>query len=476
MRGFIAGLVVLGACAAEPTARTVSTGDAAAGPEDAGLDRDAGPPRVRPDGGPILPPSDDTLELPYGAPAVTVALLGEASLGVLDVQLSVDTSKSIDREIDELQRDLTGRILPELRAVVSELSVGVSRFEDFPLPPFGNAESRGQRADRPFELLTPITSNEAQIAEAVASLDRPLGIGGDIPEAGAEALYQIATGAGFAVGREELIEPWDRKPAVGGGDVGGVGFRAGALHVVLHVTDAPTHLPSDYDEFFPGTRSLEEAAEALQAIDARVVGIVSGACARRGRPCNAGPVAQARRELEYLAFTTGAVTDPVGGACPHGVDGAEHDPYEGVCPLVFDASDAGEGIARTFTDAVATLVDGIRFERVTAFAADDPLGFVQAVRPVAHGDDAPEIADLLPRGAPDGEPDTFVDVRFAAPLEFEVTLRNERLAPRATAQSFRVVLRILGDDLIVRERTLRVVVPAGELPIPDPSSDQDGGR
>jgi hypothetical protein len=35
-----------------------------------------------------------------------------------------------------------------------------------------------------------------------------------------------------------------------------------------------------------------------------------------------------------------------------------------------------------------------------------------------------------------------------------------------------VVLQILGDGLIVEERTLRIVVPAGELPGPD----EDAGR
>ena len=138
---------------------------------------------------------------------------------------------------------------------------------------------------------------------------------------------------------------------------------------MLHITDAPTHQPIEYEDFFPGTHTLEEAATALQAIDARAISIVSGACARRSVPCNEGPTVRARDELERLALTTGAFTDVEdNGECPHGIDGAAPEPREDVCPLVFDVSDEGEGLAETFTTAITTLVDGIRFERVTAVA------------------------------------------------------------------------------------------------------------
>jgi hypothetical protein len=474
MRCLLPGLLlmVLGACADDPARATVSVGDGGLDPEDAGSGgRDGGRPSIRPDGGPDLPPSDEMLELPFGGPARVYELSGSASLGVLDLHLSIDTSGSMDREIDELQASLADDILPALRELVPELSVGVSRFEDFPLEPFGSPARSGARADRPYQLLTAITSDVQTIVDAVRRLDAPLGVGGDTEESGAEALFQIATGVGYAVGREELIEPFEGVAEPGGGTIGGVGFRSGALRVVLHVTDAPTHTPIGYEDWFPGTRTLEEAIAALSAIDVRAMSIVSGACARGGVPCNEGPVRRARRELEHLAFTTGAFTEPVDGECPHGIEGAPHPTHEEVCPLVFDVSDHGDGLAETFTSGLITLIEGVRFARVTAIAADDPLGFVKSILPVAS-DDSPEIEDLLPSGEPDGEPDTFVDARGGASLTFAVTLQNERLAPREQAQSFRVVLRILADDLIVAERTLRIVVPAGSLPV----TDDDAGR
>lgn len=473
------GLTLLSVCAAacgdDDAVPSVSTGDGGDEDEDGGRS-DAGPPSPRPDGGSILPPADSELELPFQGPTQTFQLSGEASLGMLDVHLSVDTSASIDSEIDELQDALDDEILPDLRDVVPALCVGVSRFEDFPRPPFGNTKTSAHRADRPYELLTAITSSRSAIAAAVSKLDLPLGIGGDTPEAGAEALYQIATGEGYELNDRAVIKPFDGDAAHGGGEIGGVGFRPGALHVVLHITDAPAHTPADYEADFPDTHSLDDAAKALVAIDARVVSIVSSVCEKedRGDSCDDRFPFEARRELEKLAYETGAVTAPDDDdECPTGIEGAAHEPYEGVCPLVFDVTDQGDGLVESFTSAITTLVNDIRFSRVVGVAANDPLGLVESIRPIAVSDEAPEIADLLPSGAPDGRPDTFVNARAGAPIVFEVRLRNVRLPPRDEPQVFRVVLQIRGDDLIVDEQTLRITVPAGTLP---PPPDEDAGR
>jgi hypothetical protein len=468
------GLVAQGmwACASEPPLQTLSTGDASQSTDDAG-GLDASVPSPRPDGGPRLPLSDELIELPFGAEPAFYRIDGEAALGVLDLHLSIDTTASIGAEIDELRRSLGREILPGLRDRVPDVSVGVSRFEDFPAPPFGTEGVTNRvRADTPFELLSPITSDIRSAESAVVALGA-LGFGGDIQESGAEALWQIATGEGYEHGRKTLIEPFEARAEVGGGVIGGVGFREGALHVVLHVTDAPTQTPETYGNKFPGTHDLDQAADALNAISARVVSIVSGACEARDDDCDETHHASARAELEQLAIATSASTAADGDTCPHGLQGEDIPARDGRCPLVFDVSDEGEGLPETLVTAIVTLVEGIRFARVTAIAADDPLRLVERITPLAarrNGESSPEIADLLPSGVPDGVPDTFVDARAGAPLEFEVSLRNSRLAPRDVPQSFRIVLRILGDDLILEERTLRVVVPAGALP------EDDAGR
>ncbi|MDQ3037757.1 MAG: hypothetical protein M3Y87_35515, partial [Myxococcota bacterium] len=220
----------------------------------------------RPDGGPRLPSADLEVTLPYRGPEVRLPLEVGADLGTLDVFLSIDTTGSFGGEIDALQRDLIDRIVPALASRVPDVALGVGRFEDFPVGPFGS------EGDAPFDLVSAVTTDLGRVGSAVASLDDPLGLGGDGPESGAEALWQIATGAGYSHGGVSYVAPYRGDAAPGGGTIGGVGFREGALRVVVHVTDAPSHGPSDYASSFPGTHSLEQAAEALRGIDARVIG------------------------------------------------------------------------------------------------------------------------------------------------------------------------------------------------------------
>jgi hypothetical protein len=462
------------ACSEEPRATVdVSAVDAGREPLDGGGSMPGSSPR--PDGDPILPPTDARVIVAFGAKAVRHLVDVEADPGVLDLQFSIDTTGSMGPEIHELQRDLERKLVPEIRGRVPSVNFGVSKFADFPETPFGALDEANQ-PDQPFVLLAPITADVSRAATAVAALDQPLGNGGDVAEAGAEALWQIATGKGYAVGGRRWIKAFDRAGTRASGDIGGVGFREGALRVVLHVTDAPSHVPSDYGREFPGTHDMAEAGEALQDIDAKLVAIVAGACDATSPMCDEEQHRKTRAELERLAITTGALGPaPVDDRCPTGVGGAEVPSRDDKCPLVFDVDAHGAGLADTLIDAIADLVDGIRFDAVTGSASDDPIGFVAGVVPVADDDDdAPEVADLLPQAKPDGDADSFIHVRARTKLRFAVELRNRVIAPTDVDQLFRVVVQIKGDGLILREQTLRVVVPKGTSLAPAPSDD-DGG-
>jgi hypothetical protein len=431
----------------------------------------------RPDGGAILPAADEEVVLPFYGPPISRRITIKADPGLLDVHFSVDGTSSITDEINELQMALDRKVVPQLEARVANVSFGVSRFEDFAEPPFGAP------GDQPFLLLTPITSEVTVVSSAVARLDQPLGDGGDVPEAGAEALWQIATGKGYTLAGRQLIAAYDGKAAVGGGKGGGVGFRDGALRVVLHITDAPSHTPADYGGAFPQTHSLSEAGQALHAIGAKLIGIVSGACsdATPKLGCDAKLHAQARSDLEQIAVLTGALgMPPSSGMCPNGVGGKPLPSVDDLCPLVFDVDPAGGGLSDALLDAIVGLVDGTRFERVSAEPSEDPIGFVKDVVPVQvtqsdSSEPPPTIADLLPEPKPDGRPDSFVQVRSRADLAFDVELRNDRIAPSEVDQVFRAVVRIAGDGVILEERTLRIRVPAADRLVPA-NDDHDAGR
>ncbi|HJL14570.1 MAG TPA: hypothetical protein RMH99_02870, partial [Sandaracinaceae bacterium LLY-WYZ-13_1] len=285
---WLAAVVALACSGRPPPAPGQDTGVEPA--RDAGPGFDAGSPRLpgRPDGGPRLPSVDREIVLPYLGDAVQEELAVEGEVGTLDVFFSIDTTGSFGGEIDNLQADLRSRILPGLRDRVADVAFGVGRFEDFPASPFGAPD------DRPFRLLSGVTSDETRVSNAVASLDQPLGNGGDVPESGAEALWQIATGEGYG----SVIEPYDGVALRGGGDLGGVGFRADALRVVVHVTDAPTHGPASYGARFEDTHDVSEAIDAMNERGVYGLGIASGEAARP--------------YLERVALGTGAAVEPDG--------------------------------------------------------------------------------------------------------------------------------------------------------------------
>ncbi|HEX7481400.1 MAG TPA: hypothetical protein VF331_26590 [Polyangiales bacterium] len=415
---------------------------------------------------PVWPPAELEVAVPYRAGDVLALLRMAANPGQLDLQMNIDTTSSMSKEIDALQSELRGSLVPMLAARVDHASFGVSSFEDFPVPPFG------ADTDHAFRLLSPITDDVSAVENAVAKLDQPLGGGGDNDEAGSAALYQIATGAGYTAAGTSLIERFAGPAASGGGTLGGVGFREHSLHVVLHATDALAHTADDYAAGgLPDVHGMPDAIAALRALPAQVIAIMSTSCTDDA--CRQSDrYVQLRTQLSELALGTGATMPPSSGQCPTGIGGASLPTYQNTCPLVFDVKSNGEGLAGTVIDSVIGLIDGLRFSEVHAEVSADPLGFVQDIEaqqvPQAKGAEAPRVEDRLPARKPDGRPDTFVDVRQSSQLGFAVRLRNDRLAPSDLPQRFRVMLRIVGDGVVLQERTLRIVVPAR-------NSDGDGG-
>lgn len=423
------------ACAEERPAAPSTRGrdDDGGSRSDPFSDRATGPPGM---GGEIPGP---TITLPYGAAPVAEELRARAEARALDVHFSVDATRSFSGEIEAMQRTLEDDVIPALRRRVDDVAIGVSRFGDFPIEPFGTRE------DSPYELLTPITDDRGDVGEAIEQLGRSLARGGDEREAGAESLWQLATGEGLVVDGETLIEPAE----VVRGRLGGAAFRPDALHVVVRVTDADTHSPRSYGAHVPGTHGLGDATRALAALPARLIGIASHPAARP--------------HLEHLAFGTGAVVPPDDGTCATGIGGAAREPREEGCPLVFDVAPDGSGLADTVVDAMLELLEGAAFDRVFALAVQDPHDFVQAIEAVsAYHPDAedPLRRDLHPAG--DGIEDTFEDVRPGARLRFRIHLQNRSVRPAGGAQRFPLRIRVVGDAAVLLEHELWARVPGAD--------------
>lgn len=395
------------------------------------------------------PAYDVTMVLPFRGPAQTLELAVEPRAGRLDVMLSIDTTGSFMGEINNLKSTLNSTIIPGLRARVSDLAMGVARFADFPVAPYGRT------TDRTYDLLTPITADLSAVTRGVGALE--LQNGGDPPEAWAEALFQIATGAGLngvsvATGNIAPFTP----PAgtVPGSQPGGVGFRAGAARVVINVTDAPAHEPDDYALRIAGTHSTAQAAEAMRRVGARLIGIASGEAARP--------------QMEAIALATGAVVPPTGGGCPTGVAHATRAPLRGTCPLVFDIDDNGSGLGDTLVDAILRFLDSLAFGAVSGATLGDDRRFVQSIEAVSAqvstGTAQPVREDRAPAGMLDGVPDTFLDVLTRTRLTFRANVRNTQVPQTDFPQLFFVTVQILGDGVVVDTRTIRIIVPEGPKP------------
>ena len=93
---------------------------------------------------PSLPPADVELVLPYFGPEETLERTVRAQPGLMDVHFSVDTTGSFGEEIDALQSDLTGRIVPRVEERVRDVA---SSMRDFSVTAVSSLASHSDLSD-----------------------------------------------------------------------------------------------------------------------------------------------------------------------------------------------------------------------------------------------------------------------------------------------------------------------------------------
>ena len=100
--------------------------------------------------------------LPFEDPAgqQTKPLDFSTDIPALDVFFMMDTTGSMQGEINNLQSALTGTIIPGIENVVSNSQYGAGVFEDFPIDPYGSLMGSdcgiggSSNPDQPFKLFT----------------------------------------------------------------------------------------------------------------------------------------------------------------------------------------------------------------------------------------------------------------------------------------------------------------------------------
>ena len=407
----------------------------------------------------------------------------------LDVFVNMDTTGSMGGPISNLQTTLAGTVIPEIQAAVPDTQFGVGAFEDFPINPFGDDPcfSNGE-PDQPFLLLQPVTPVLADVQAGVQALTNmmgggPIGCGNDGPESHFESLYQIATGEGLMGPAPTNVPPNMR-------GLGGVGYREGAMPVVVSITDAISHdnlAPNlcSGEPTYPSNPMVSAVAhdsqqtlDALGSLCARVVSVV---VSNFSPDC--GPLADA----EMLATETGALIPPEawdlapGGRpdgcaadqCCTGVDGVGVAPDDnGLCPLVYRVNFNGSGLGAGLVDGVQNMAAYATFDvttQVTGVSEDTeglplPPGtntadFILSVTPLAHG------PVPLP-GAPDPTitEDGFLDVIPNTSVTFTVEAFNSFLPQGSQPRLFVAQITVLADgcsDLDTRE--VFILVPPADI-------------
>ncbi len=171
-------------------------------------------------------------------------------------------------------------------------------------------------------------------------------------------------------------------PGLGHGSVGGVGFRASALPIIVHITDAPSHECTDYTAVDPTTDAhcSAETFAALNAIGAKVIAAATYVGTTELDPL--GMVEATNSVVPPCAFD-GSEARTAGrcapGQCCTGSDGAGVAPDgTGGCPLVFSFNGgSGAGLDSSVVSAIDALTQYVSY-RLTAVPRDDPADAVNA--------------------------------------------------------------------------------------------------
>ncbi|MGK4009280.1 VWA domain-containing protein [Sorangium sp. So ce1036] len=403
------------------------------------------------------------------------------SISQADVVFAMDTTASMDGEIRNLTEALQGMI-EELAAAIPSIGIGVTQYRDFPKSPYGVA------GDEPFVLehrVMSVSSLEGR-ASVQSAVDRLVAEGGnDTPESGWEALYQIATGEGTTEGsaRVPAFDPATAPPSVipvgeSVGLLGGVGFRAGSLPIVVMITDVPNHNGTIPAYRYPDIASPDhgEALRAMTRLGGRVIGVVT----------TEDEGDEARADLTAGVLATGSVVPPTAwgpaavrpaacaeGACCTGTNGGGVPAVNDKCPLVFRVSEDGDGLNHAIVRAIEVLTTYVSLD-VSAAAEDDDGDSIDAVSAFIdgivanNGAPAPCAAGLrvVDRNQ-DGVVDTYPNVFPGPTVCFDVIPRENVSVPPTTApQVFTANIAVTGDGVAtLSTRRVFFLVPP-EIPEP----------
>ncbi len=200
---------------------------------------------------------------------VSITLPSSSVNDKVDVALLLDDTGSFSGQWSSVASTFTS-VVDQLQTALptTSLGFGVSMFKDY--GGAWSAQDGDTNTSRPFILDQPIVTAATAggtsalgtlVSNAVGLADQLPGSGGDGPETDLEGLSQLATGTGLdgngngstldsgpagALATQENpgvsgdVPPFSSNVALTSGTLGGIGWRPGALHLVIVATDTGT--------------------------------------------------------------------------------------------------------------------------------------------------------------------------------------------------------------------------------------------
>jgi hypothetical protein len=422
---------------------------------------------------------DFFFELPYLGPEQSDELAFGTEPGALDVVFNMDTSASMGGAIDNLRSGLAGTIAPGVRSLLPDTAFAVTEFRDYPQPDFliffTCSGAPGSQPNFPFRLLQRITTDLAAVQAAAATWVPEAN--NDIPEAGYASLYLLATGLSDTTCRSSTFPPFNPAlnniPGVADGTIGGVGFRADSLPVIVHLTDAPSKARGR-DGYANGP-SEAEALDAVNGIGARVITVVN---ADTPTPAILADALRMTNEtgavVPSCAWGTARLASCAADQCCTGLNGAGEPPGpDGLCPLLFRAPLDGTGIGEQVVSGIRSLLDfapttvTIRVRRdETEFLTSgiDTARFIDRVVPLRVETPSAACSTPTPPAAfdsdGDGNDDAFRNVTPGSTVFFDVVARNGHVEATDSPQLFEAFIDVLGNGVALLDtQRVSIIVP-----------------
>jgi hypothetical protein len=394
-----------------------------------------------------------------------------------DVIFSIDTTGSMGSALSNLQAGLSN-VAASVQMKVKSVAMGIMDFRDF-------------TSDDPYIVSYDYRITTVSTAAGLTALQNSLnglmiGDGGDGPEAGWEALYNIAGGP--ALSATALGHTWTSaitapqpNPVPAGetqGTLGGALFRAGSVPIVVTVSDAEWHdAPgtaangedglNDYGSAENGVPTRAAAIARANLLTAHVMGIAGHSGSATGN---------AKARAIATANATGAVVKPadfgpvgtrpstcaITQCCTSDGGAGEAPDASGNCPLAYGYNDTnGNGVGSAVTSGIVALANGLKFDIHVEASDVDPMTidrFMLKLVPNLSGMGPAAMCVTMtptplqdnftgPKAAPggDGVLDTFPGIGGGQQICFDVIPKmNTTVMNTDKPQMFHAVLNVKG--------------------------------